>query len=47
MVLLIAGILMVAGSMEDEATPAWRKIAESSRIVEPQVKERTAETGTL
>ena len=39
---LIAGIVMVAASMENEAIPAWEKIAESGRILEPQLKQRLA-----
>ena len=41
----MAGIMMVAASMENESRPPWEKIAEPSRILEPQLKQRTAETG--
>ena len=39
--LLMAAIVIIFASREDETNPQWRKIADSGRIVEPYFVERT------
>ena len=44
-ILLMAAIFTVGVSTEDETRPDWRKVANSGRKVEPEVKGRVAEPG--
>ena len=41
--LLMAAVVIIFASTEDERNPDWRKIAVSGRIVEPYLVERTEE----
>ena len=45
LVMLMTSIFMVNASTTDDTNPAWRKIAESGRIVAPEVKGREDEPG--
>ena len=48
LVLLIGAIVIAGAAMRNEESPAWRKIAKSGRIVEPNLISRsTGDNGKL
>ena len=45
LVMLMASIVMIKASTTEDTIPAWRKIAESGPVVEPELRGREDEPG--